>query len=91
MLQAIRERVTGIVAIFVLGLLAVPFLFFGVESYMRAVPQDAVATVGDDEIPPPNSRPVLPAIVRNCVISSAMTMMKSPPISQWCGVNTLMA
>ncbi len=50
MLQAIRERVTGIVAIFVLGLLAVPFLFFGVESYIRAVPQDAVATVGDDEI-----------------------------------------
>lgn len=50
MLQAIRERVTGIVAIFVLGLLAVPFLFFGVESYIRAVPQDAVATVGDHEI-----------------------------------------
>ena len=50
MLQAIRDRVTGIVAIFVLGLLAVPFLFFGMESYMRAVPQDAVATVGDDEI-----------------------------------------
>jgi peptidyl-prolyl cis-trans isomerase D len=50
MLQAIRERVTGIVAIFVLGLLAVPFLFFGMESYMRAVPQDAVAVVGDDEI-----------------------------------------
>ena len=50
MLQAIRERVTGIVAIFILGLLAVPFLFFGVESYIRAVPQDAVATVGDAEI-----------------------------------------
>ena len=50
MLQAIRDRITGIVAIFVLGLLAVPFLFFGMESYMRAVPQDAVAVVGDDEI-----------------------------------------
>lgn len=50
MLQAIRDRVTGIVAIFVLGLLAVPFLFFGMESYMGAVPQDAVATVGDAEI-----------------------------------------
>ncbi|TVQ34547.1 MAG: hypothetical protein EA370_10555 [Wenzhouxiangella sp.] len=50
MLQAIRDRVTGIVAIFVLGLLAVPFLFFGLESYIRAVPQDAVATIGDDEI-----------------------------------------
>ncbi len=50
MLQSIRDRVTGVVAIFVLGLLAVPFLFFGVESYIRAVPQDAVAVVGDDEI-----------------------------------------
>ncbi len=50
MLQAIRDRITGVVAIFVLGLLAVPFLFFGVESYIRAVPQDAVAVVGDDEI-----------------------------------------
>jgi peptidyl-prolyl cis-trans isomerase D len=50
MLQAIRDRITGIVAIFVLGLLAVPFLFFGVESYIRTVPQDAVAVVGDDEI-----------------------------------------
>lgn len=50
MLQAIRDRITGIVAIFVLGLLAVPFLFFGVESYIRSVPQDAVAVVGDDEI-----------------------------------------
>lgn len=50
MLQAIRERVTGIVAIFVLGLLAIPFLFFGLDSYMRGVPQDAVAVVGDAEI-----------------------------------------
>ncbi len=51
MLQAIRERVTGVVAIFILGLLAIPFLFFGVESYIGGgVPQDAVATVGDDEI-----------------------------------------
>ncbi len=50
MLQAIRDRITGVVAIFVLGLLAVPFLFFGVDSYIRAVPQDAVATVDGDEI-----------------------------------------
>ncbi len=50
MLQAIRDRVTGIVAVFILGLLAIPFLFFGLESYIRAVPQDAVARVGDDEI-----------------------------------------
>lgn len=50
MLQAIRERVTGIVAIFILGLLAVPFLFFGVDSYIRDVPRDSVAQVGDIEI-----------------------------------------
>jgi peptidyl-prolyl cis-trans isomerase D len=50
MLQSIRDRVTGIVAIFVLGLLAVPFLFFGVDSYIQSDPQDAVAVVGDEEI-----------------------------------------
>jgi len=50
MLQAIRDRVTGVVAFFILGLLAVPFLFFGLESYVRGVPQDAVAQVGDAEI-----------------------------------------
>lgn len=50
MLQFIRERITGFFAIIVLGILAVPFLFFGVESYIRSVPQDAVATVGDEEI-----------------------------------------
>lgn len=50
MLQAIRDRVTGIVAIFILGLLAVPFVFFGLDSYIQSVPQDAVAQVGDSEI-----------------------------------------
>jgi len=50
MLQAIRDRVTGIVAIFILGLLAIPFVFFGLDSYIQNVPQDAVAQVGDSEI-----------------------------------------
>ncbi len=50
MLQAIRDRVTGVVAFIILGLLAVPFMFFGVESYFSAVPQDAVAVVGEEEI-----------------------------------------
>ena len=50
MLQAIRDRVTGIVAIFILGLLAIPFVFFGLDSYVQSVPQDAVAQVGDAEI-----------------------------------------
>ena len=50
MLQAIRDRVTGVVAIFVLGLLAVPFVFFGLDSNIQNVPQDAIAEVGDSEI-----------------------------------------
>jgi len=50
MLQAIRDRVTGVVAIIILGLLAVPFVFFGLDSYIRDMPQDAVATVGESEI-----------------------------------------
>lgn len=50
MLQAIRDRVTGVVAFIILGLLAVPFMFFGVESYFNTVPQDAVAVVGEEEI-----------------------------------------
>jgi peptidyl-prolyl cis-trans isomerase D len=50
MLQAIRDRVTGIVAIFILGLLAVPFVFFGLDSYIQAVPENAIAQVGDSEI-----------------------------------------
>ncbi len=50
MLQAIRDRVTGVVAFFILGLLAVPFLFFGVDSYIRDVPQDTIAEVGDQTI-----------------------------------------
>ncbi|WP_376697161.1 SurA N-terminal domain-containing protein [Wenzhouxiangella sp. EGI_FJ10305] len=51
MLQVIRERVTGIVAIFVLGLLAIPFLFFGLDSYMGGgVSQNAIATVGGTDI-----------------------------------------
>lgn len=50
MLQAIRDRVTGVVAFIILGLLAVPFLFFGVDSYIRDVPQDVIAEVGDSTI-----------------------------------------
>ncbi len=50
MLQAIRDRVTGLVAIIVLGLLAIPFVFVGLESYIQRVPEDAVAIVGDDKI-----------------------------------------
>src|SRR5690625_7542760 len=50
MLQAIRDRLTGIIAIFVFGLLAVTFMFWRIDSYTSPMPQDAVASVGDDEI-----------------------------------------
>ncbi|AKS41641.1 SurA N-terminal domain-containing protein [Wenzhouxiangella marina] len=50
MLQAIRDRVTGLVAIVILGLLAIPFIFVGLESYIQRVPEDAVAIVGEDKI-----------------------------------------
>jgi peptidyl-prolyl cis-trans isomerase D len=50
MLQAIRDRVTGLVAFVILGLLAIPFVFVGLDSYIQRVPEDAVATVGDAKI-----------------------------------------
>jgi len=50
MLQAIRDRVTGLIAFVILGLLAIPFVFVGLESYIQRVPEDAVATVGDLKI-----------------------------------------
>ncbi|MDT8438150.1 MAG: SurA N-terminal domain-containing protein [Wenzhouxiangellaceae bacterium] len=50
MLQAIRDRMTGVVAFVILGFIAIPFVFFGLESYTTTVPRDAVARVGDLEI-----------------------------------------
>jgi peptidyl-prolyl cis-trans isomerase D len=50
MLQAIRDRVTGLIAFVILGLLAIPFIFVGLDSYIQGVPEDAVATVGDQKI-----------------------------------------
>ena len=50
MLQAIRDRVTGVVAFVILGLLAIPFVFVGLDSYIQSIPEDAVATVGDGKI-----------------------------------------
>jgi len=50
MLQAIRDRVTGLIAFVILGLLAIPFIFVGLDSYIQGVPEDAVATIGDEKI-----------------------------------------
>jgi len=49
-LQKIRDRLTGIIAIFILGLLMVPFLFVGVSSYFTSGAVSNVAVVNDREI-----------------------------------------
>src|SRR5688572_5501418 len=51
MLQTLREKTTGRVAILVIGLLAVPFAFFGMENYFTGNVATYVAKVGDEEIP----------------------------------------
>jgi len=49
-LQTIRDRLNGIIAIFILGLLIVPFLFVGVSSYFTSGAVTNVAVVNDQGI-----------------------------------------
>lgn len=49
-LQTIREKTTGIIAIFILALLAIPFAFVGVNSYFSSGTENLVALVNDKEI-----------------------------------------
>ena len=49
-LQSIRERLTGIIAIFIFGILIIPFAFVGVSSYFTSDAVNAVAVVNDQEI-----------------------------------------
>jgi peptidyl-prolyl cis-trans isomerase D len=49
-LQSIRDRLNGIMAIFILGLLVIPFAFVGVSSYFTSGAANAVAVVNDQEI-----------------------------------------
>ncbi len=49
-LQAIRERLSGIVAIFVFAILIIPFAFVGVGSYFASDAVNVVAKVNDSEI-----------------------------------------
>jgi len=49
-LQTIRDRLNGIIAVFILGLLIIPFLFVGVSSYFTSAAVSAVAIVNDQEI-----------------------------------------
>lgn len=50
MLQSIRDRLTGPVALGIVGLIVVPFAFWGIDSYLRSPGNPTVAEVGDTEI-----------------------------------------
>ena len=49
-LQSIRDRLTGIIAIFIFAILIIPFAFVGVSSYFTSDTVNAVAVVNDQEI-----------------------------------------
>jgi len=49
-LQTIRDRLTGIIAIFIFAILIIPFAFVGVSSYFTSDAVNAVAVVNDQEI-----------------------------------------
>lgn len=50
MLQVIRERITGIVAIFIFGFLGILLIPFGAQNFNQSATPDAVARVGDSDI-----------------------------------------
>lgn len=50
MLQSIRDRLTGILAFVILGILVIPFAFVGVNSYFGSGTGNLVALVNDQEI-----------------------------------------
>ena len=50
MLQKLREKTTGWIAVVILALLVIPFAFFGVENYFTQQVPTYVAKVGDQEI-----------------------------------------
>ncbi|RPH93919.1 MAG: hypothetical protein EHM68_14980 [Lysobacterales bacterium] len=49
-LQSIRDRLSGIIAIFIFAILIIPFAFVGVSSYFTSDAVNAVAVVNDQEI-----------------------------------------
>lgn len=51
MLQNIRDKATGWVAYIIIGLITIPFLFWGIQSYLGVGGSATVATVNDTEIP----------------------------------------
>lgn len=49
-LQSIRDRLTGIIAIFIFAIIIIPFAFVGVSSYFTSDVVNAVAVVNDQQI-----------------------------------------
>ena len=49
-LQSIRDRLHGIIAVFIFAILIIPFAFVGVSSYFTSGSVNAVAVVNDQEI-----------------------------------------
>ena len=49
MLQSLREKTSGPVAIFIVGLIAVPFAFFGIEQFSTGGGDPTLAKVGDQK------------------------------------------
>lgn len=50
MLQSIRDRLTGPLVWFVIGLIAIPFAFWGIDSFNTGGGDPVVVEVGDQEI-----------------------------------------
>ena len=50
MLQQIRDRTSGLIAGFIVALIAIPFAFFGIESLAPGGGDPVVAEVGDQKI-----------------------------------------
>jgi peptidyl-prolyl cis-trans isomerase D len=49
-LQSIRDRLHGIIAVFIFGILIIPFVFVGVNSYFTSDAVNSVAVVNEQEI-----------------------------------------
>lgn len=50
MLQTLRDRMSGFVAWFIVGLLIIPFAFFGIDQFATGTADPEIATVGDETI-----------------------------------------
>ncbi len=50
MLQSIRDKATGWIAYIIVGLISIPFLFWGIQSYLGAGGKRLVAEVNGEEI-----------------------------------------